>query len=117
MCRERRDDHAELRLTRGYVELGVVPADHNGAKTVSLARFGEYEVRLVEIVPANRADAMPMWLELYSHETQSGMDSCRCYDLEAAVQAAEELISRARTLDAEARGMNAKGNADRRRTR
>ena len=109
MCRESSDDRAELRLTRGYVELGVVPADHHGAKTVSLARFGEYEVRLVEIVPANRADATPMWLELYSHETQSGMDSCRCYDLEAAVQATEELISRARTFDEEARGMNCEG--------
>ena len=106
MCRERRDDHAELRLTRGYVELGVVPADHDGAKTVSLARFGEYEVRLVEVMPVNHADATPMWLELYSHETRSGIDSCRCYDLEAAVQATEKLISRARTLDEEARGMN-----------
>jgi hypothetical protein len=109
MCRESSDDRAELRLTRGYVELGVVPADHKGSKTVSLARFGEYEVRLVEVVPANRADATPMWLELYSHETKFGIDSCRCYDLEAAVQATEELISRARQLDAEARGMNCEG--------
>ena len=109
MCRERRDDRAELRLTLGYVELGVTPADRDGTKTVSLARFGEYEVRLVEVLPANRADATPMWLELYSHETRSGIDSCRCYDLEAAVQATEELISRARTLDAESRGMNCKG--------
>jgi hypothetical protein len=109
MCRESSDDRADLRLTRGYVELGVVPADHKGSKTVSLARFGEYEVRLVEVVPANRADATPMWLELYSHETKFGIDSCRCYDLEAAVQATEELISRARKLDEEARGVNCQG--------
>jgi hypothetical protein len=109
MCRERRDDRAELRLTRGYVELGVAPADSEGTKTVSLARFGEYEVRLVEVVPANRADATPMWLELYSHETRSGIDSHRCYDLEAAVQATEELISRAKSLDEEARGVNCQG--------
>jgi hypothetical protein len=109
MCKERPDDRAELRLTRGYVELGIASADSDGAKTVSLARFGEYEVRLVEVVPENRADATPIWLELYSHETRSGIDSHRCYDLEAAVQATEELISRARKLDEEARGVNCQG--------
>ena len=40
-----------------------------------------------------------MWLELDNHQTQSGIDSCCCYDLEEAVHAAEDLISRARELD------------------
>jgi hypothetical protein len=55
-------------------------------------------------VRARPTDPTPM--ELYNHQTQSGIDSCCCYDFEEAVQATEELISRARELDEEPRGMN-----------
>src|SRR5262245_55787074 len=112
MCSETQSNGAELRLTRGYVRLCVAPPDAEGAKTVSLARFGHYDVRLVEFVPDNAADPTPMWLELYSHETQSGIDSFRCYDLEAAVHATEELIARAKELDEESRGSNCAGHAE-----
>ena len=57
MSRETQGDGAEPRLTRGYVQLCVAPPDVDGAKTVSLARFGHYDVRLVEFVPANPADS------------------------------------------------------------
>ena len=104
MSRETQGDGAELRLTRGYVQLCVAPPDVDGAKTVSFARFGDYEVRLVEFVRARPTDPTPMWLKLYNHQTQSGIDSCCCYDLEEAVHATETLISRARELDEESRG-------------
>ncbi len=42
-----------------------------------------------------------MWLELYSHETQSVIDSCCRYDIDETVQAAEHLISIASELDEE----------------
>jgi hypothetical protein len=101
MRREGRGDRAELRLVRDYLNAGRVPTDHNGAKTVSLARLGNYEVRLVEFVRTCPTDARPTWLELYSHETQSVIDSCCRYDIDEAVQAAEHLISIARQLDEE----------------
>jgi len=50
MCAETTGDRAKQRLTRGYVYLCHAPADGNGAKTVSLARFGDYDVRLLEFV-------------------------------------------------------------------
>ena len=103
MCREIRGDRAELRITRGYVHLCHAPADHNGAKTVSLARFGNYEVRLVEFVRTHPTDATPMWLELYSHETKLGIDSCCRYDLDEVAHAAEDFISSPRELDEEPR--------------
>jgi len=112
MLRETQGDRAELRLTRGYVHLCVAPLDADGAKIVTLARFGHYDVRLVELVPANPTDPASMWLELYSHETQCAIDSCRCYELEAAAQATEGLISQAKKLDEASRGMARKGNAD-----
>ncbi len=109
MCRETKGDRAELRIVRGHAHLCHAPADRNGAKTVSLARFGNYEVRLVELVRTRPGDATPIWLELYSHETQLGIDSCCRYDLDEVVHAAEELISSARELDEESRGMNFEG--------
>jgi hypothetical protein len=109
MCREFTGDRIELLLTRGYVHLCYAGADGNGVKTVSLARFGDYEVRLVEFVRARPADPTPMWLELYNHQTQFGIDSCCCYDLEEAVHATEDLISRARELDEESRSLNCEG--------
>jgi hypothetical protein len=54
-----------------------------------LPRVVSLRLRLVEFVSANPTDSTPMWLELYSHETQCAIDSFRCYDLEAAVQATE----------------------------
>jgi hypothetical protein len=39
MYGEIRGDHAELRLTRGYLHLCPAPVGRNGAKTVSLARL------------------------------------------------------------------------------
>ena len=112
MCAETRGDRAKLRLTRGYVYLCYVRADGNGAKTVSLARFGDYEVRLVEFVRTRPTDPTPMWLELYSHQTQSGIDSCCCYDLEEAVHATEDLISRAREWTRNRGERIARGNAE-----
>src|SRR5262245_24914339 len=106
MSGENRGNLAKLRLTCGSVYLGHARADGSGAKTVSLARFGDYDVRLVEFVRDRPTDPTPMWLELYNHQTQSGIDSCCCYDLEEAVQATEDLISRARELNEESRGMN-----------
>jgi hypothetical protein len=108
MCRTC-GDGAELRLTRGYTRIFLAEPGPDGAKTVSLARFGHYDVRLFEFVPENRADPTQFWLELYSHETRRGIDSYRCYDFETAVQATEELIARARQLDEESRGTGCDG--------
>ena len=93
-----------MRLTREYVALSHAPADSDRTRAVALAQFGKYEVRLIEFVPEKPSDPMPFWLELYSHETRSAIDIRRCYDLEAAVQTTEQLMSRARALDEESRG-------------
>ena len=94
-------DLIELRLTRAYIELFDSPKDVGGAKTASLVRFGKYEVRLIRVARDLSTADPPIWLELYSHETQSGIDSCCCHDRAGAVHAAEDFVSRARTLDDE----------------
>ena len=90
--------YTERRLIQAYLKLflGVEIAD--GVKTVSLARFGSYEVRVIELSRDASAGSFPVWLELYEHHTRSTLDSCGCSELEEAVAAADELISQARQL-------------------
>lgn len=99
-----RDRLVELRLTRAYIQLLLVPADRNGARTVSLARFGSYEVRLSQFAQDRDVDA-PMWLELFDRDARRSVDSCRCADLEEAVISARYLVALARDLSAGSDGL------------
>jgi hypothetical protein len=93
------DTFIELRLTRAYIRLFLVPVNDDGVRTVSLARFGNYEIRLVELSHAHASDLPPLWMELYAHNDQECIDSCACHELEEAVRIAEQLISQARELN------------------
>jgi hypothetical protein len=55
---------AERRIIRAYLALYLVPPGDDGDRTVSLARFGAYEVRLVEVTPDLSAEIPLLWLEL-----------------------------------------------------
>jgi hypothetical protein len=83
------------------MRLAFVAQRGDGAKTVSLGRFGTYEVLLVEFARGSGTNDMQLWIELYDHELQHGLDSCSCTDIEEATIAARELISRARQLNKE----------------
>ena len=96
-------DFIELRFTSAYKELFDAPIDAGGESIASLVRFGKYEVRLIRLPRALSTAPLPIWLELYSHETQSVIDSCGSHDRAQASQAAVYLASRARTLDDELR--------------
>jgi hypothetical protein len=91
----------ELRIARAYMRLALVSQRGDGAKAVSLGRFGGYEVLLVELEKCSTATDTQLWIELYDHNLQHGLDSCSCTDLEEATIAARELITRARQLNAE----------------
>ncbi len=88
----------ERRLIQAYLKLFLAAQGEDGAKTVCLARFGSYEVRVIELWHDASASGFPVWLELYEHDTHSTLDSCGCSELEEAVAAADELISCARQL-------------------
>jgi hypothetical protein len=81
------------------MHLAFVSQRGDGAKAVSLARFGNYEVLLVELAQDSVTDHTQVWVELYDHKVQNGLDSCGCADIEDATIAARELISRARQLN------------------
>jgi hypothetical protein len=87
----------EARLVRAYLSLFLVPW-HDGARAVRLARFGAYEVRLVEVAHDLSGECFPLWLELYANDIQASLDSCGCEEFDVAVSLADELIARAREL-------------------
>ena len=89
---------AERRLLRAYLALFLVAADEEGARTVPLARFGSYGVRLIELAHDVASDVPPLWMELYAHDGLLTLDSCGHHDFDAAVTAADELIAEARAL-------------------
>jgi hypothetical protein len=88
----------ETRLIRAYLNLFLAPRAEDGSKMVSLNRVGCYDVRLVEFVDDLLADPFQLWIELYSHETESTLDSFGCDDFEAAVRVADEFIAQASRL-------------------
>ena len=85
-------------LQQAYAGLMFVPESEDGSRTISLARYGRFEVRLVEFRHRGTLEPAPFWLELYRHDVGSSLDSCRCDDLDLAESAAEHLTSLARDL-------------------
>ena len=66
---------------------------------VPLARFGAFELRLLEFAKHQRSDGADFWVELYWRDTRMSLDSCRCQDLEVAESIANEFSVLARQLN------------------
>jgi hypothetical protein len=88
----------EARLIRAHVELQVTPKDANDCKSVPLARYGAYEVRLVEPLQNSGTDAFEFWLELFDDIQKISLDSAGANDFEEATTLAKELIAHAEEL-------------------
>jgi len=86
------------RLGQAYVRLLLIPESTDGSRTVSLARYGAYEVRLVEFSHRPASDDSCFWVRLHRRGLQSSLDSCWCDDLDDAETAAEHFVSRAKQL-------------------
>jgi hypothetical protein len=86
------------RLNQGYISLLLAPKNTDGSCTVSLARYGAYEVRLVELAHDADSDGSSLWLRLYDRESRSSLDNHRCDDLDHAEILVEHLLSRAMRL-------------------
>jgi hypothetical protein len=85
------------RLRQAYVGLMLAPESEDGSRTVPLARYGAFEVRLIEF-NQRTSEARPFWIELYRRDTQTSLDSCLSDDLESAEIATEQFVSHARDL-------------------
>jgi len=88
----------ESRLYQAYVALMLVPAGKDGSRTVSLARYGAYEVRLTEFATRRTGDSSAFWLEIYRHDIRAPLDGCRIEDLLDAETIVEQFVLRAIAL-------------------
>ena len=86
-------------FVRSYLSLFLAHPDADQTKVASLARFGAYEVRLIEFSLESCGDAALLWLELFAHDIGCSLDSFECDDLDEAVGHADEFIARAHALD------------------
>jgi len=74
----------------------VIPTDKHDSKSAPLARFGAYEVRLVELPSVS--NTFVFWIELFDHNRQVSIDRKGANDFEEALATAEHLILRAEEL-------------------
>ena len=86
------------RLNQGYISLLLTPKHTDGSCTVSLARYGAYEVQLVELAHDTDDGGSSLWLRLYDRDSRSCLDDRCCDDLEHAELLVEHLLSRAMQL-------------------
>jgi hypothetical protein len=85
-------EFSKLRIIRAYIKLLCIP--EGTAKMVSLARLGNYEVRMLES-SQNESDAAPLFsIELFDHDAQSPVDSRSCYGIDEGAVAFRDFISR-----------------------
>ena len=85
-------EFSKLRITRAYIKLLCIP--EGAEKIVSLARIGNYEVRMLECSQSN-SDATPLFsIELFDHDAQSRVDVCSCCGIDEGAAAYRDFISR-----------------------
>ena len=83
---------------QAYFQLIRIAWSESGSRSTSLAKYGSYEVRLVERKPADGADAPHLWVELHAKEVETAIEARGCDDLETAAIAAEQIMSKAERL-------------------
>ena len=84
----------QLRIARAYVKLLCVP-EGASETSVSLARIGNYEIRIFEGSQVDSDGMSLFWLELFDHRAKISVDSFSCREIEDAVVVFEDFISRA----------------------
>ena len=95
MCRTFDETLGRLHVTQAYIELLIVP---ERTRMVPVARTGGYEIRMLRL-PRNGSNSEPaVWMELFDLGTQLSVDSIRCSEVEDALAAFQEFVTRAKSL-------------------
>ena len=93
MCKISDNRFRELEITRGYIRLLCLPESSQGVRSVSLARIGNYEVRIFEGRQSDDGDQPLFWMELFDHDAQLSIDGGCFRDIKEAALAFEDFIS------------------------
>ena len=90
------------RVTESYASFFLTSERDNGSRQAAIARIGAFELRLLEMPSVNSPEEASLWVELYDLELRLGVDSCKCRDLDEAIDAAHLLMIKAKLLNNEA---------------
>ena len=89
-------DDPQRMLIVAYTRLFLLPERPDGSKLTTIASYGAYDVRLVELRIGKPATPdQSLWVELYDRLAGRVTDSAGCRDLDEAGTAVEELIAEA----------------------
>jgi hypothetical protein len=99
----RMDKMIAARVMETYASLFLIPKQDDGSRYSVIARIGAFEVRLLELPSINSPEELALWVELYDRDLRVGVDSCKCSDLDEAIDAAQFLTAQARQ---QSRGMS-----------
>jgi hypothetical protein len=92
VCKASEIEFSKLRITQAYLKLLCIP--DGTTKMVSLARLGNYEVRMLE-PSQNDSDAASLFsLELFDQDAQSRVDNRNCNGVDEGATAFRDFISR-----------------------
>ena len=87
-------DNAQQLLVLAYMRLCVLPKRSDGSKLTTLATFGAYRVRLVELT--SRSEMLhPLWIELFDGRAGRVIDSVGFPDFRSAGQIVEVFMAEA----------------------
>jgi hypothetical protein len=89
----------QSRILEAYNSLKDAHEELGGQLTASLARHGQYEVRLFELSRKSQSGAANLWLELFDHHHKLTIDSYNAHNLEDTAARAESLCSKAKRLN------------------
>lgn len=92
-------EQSQTRIAQAYIALSSAPKGKYGERTVSIVRIRNYEIRMVESCSSDMADTFLFWIELFDHDIQSTVDSCRCREIEDGVAGFEQFLRQATTSD------------------
>jgi hypothetical protein len=91
-------DDAQTMLILAYTRLFLLPEAPDGSKLTTIASFGSYDVRLIELPPNSHA-SLPLWIELYDQTAKQVVDSTGCRDLQEAGVATKAFVTQAELLN------------------
>ena len=83
------------RVIETYASLFLTSKQDDGSRHSAIASIGAFEVRLLEFPSVNSPEELELWVELYDRDLQVGVDSCKCSDLDEAIDAAQLLTAQA----------------------
>jgi len=89
------------RVTESYASL-LTPNSVDGSRNALIAMIGAFDVRLVGIPSVDAPARLSLWVELYCRDLHFGVDSCKCADLDEAIEAATLLAIQAGQLNNDA---------------